>query len=325
MICSYYYVSHSTIDLFSSSLTPKTKLKGLMEILASAMEFGSLPMRHNEDLILRQYAQHLPYSLGSGNRFTDPHTKAYILLAAHFSRKRVTADMAVDSREVITNSTRLLQAMVDVASSTGALGPALAVMELSQMVIQGVWNTDSNLYQVPHMNSKHIDAFKAVGVESVLDMIEMEEADRQKVLVNLPKEKMSDVALFCNRYPNVDVAHELMTGESAEAGDMASLAVVLDRDLDDEDPSPGNVFAPRYPQAKAEGWWLVVGDVEENSILAVKRVQLDRVAKAKIDFPVPETVGERELTLFVMCDSYLGVDQEFQFNLKITPSTEEQD
>ena len=128
---------------------------------------------------------------------------------------------------------------------------------------------------------------------------------------------------------------------------------------------PGNVFAPRYPQAKAEGWWLVVGDVEENSILAVKRVQLDRVAKAKvrgivvyllevmqqktktkkilgggggvkiysekvmqrrnicllagynlvlfvispcflipqIDFPVPETVGERELTLFVMCDS----------------------
>ena len=56
---------------------------------------------------------------------------------------------------------------------------------------------------------------------------------------------MSDVALFCNRYPNVDVAHELMTGESAEAGDMASLAVVLDRDLDDEDPSPGRGRALR--------------------------------------------------------------------------------
>jgi pre-mRNA-splicing helicase BRR2 len=36
MIASCYYISYTTIERFSSSLTPKTKMKGLLEILSSA-------------------------------------------------------------------------------------------------------------------------------------------------------------------------------------------------------------------------------------------------------------------------------------------------
>jgi hypothetical protein len=45
MIAAYYYIAYTTIELLSSSLTAKTKLKGLLEILASASEFDDLPMR----------------------------------------------------------------------------------------------------------------------------------------------------------------------------------------------------------------------------------------------------------------------------------------
>ena len=45
MIAAYYYTSYTTIELFSSSLTAKTKLKGLLDIISSASEFDSLPMR----------------------------------------------------------------------------------------------------------------------------------------------------------------------------------------------------------------------------------------------------------------------------------------
>lgn len=38
--------------------------------------------------------------------------------------------------------------MVDVISSSGWLNPALAAMELSQMVTQGLWERDSPLLQV---------------------------------------------------------------------------------------------------------------------------------------------------------------------------------
>jgi pre-mRNA-splicing helicase BRR2 len=39
---------------------------------------------------------------------------------------------------------------VDVLSSNGWLSPALAAMELAQMVTQALWNKDSYLKQLPH-------------------------------------------------------------------------------------------------------------------------------------------------------------------------------
>merc|ERR1740139_1950886 len=49
MIASYYYIQYTTIELFASSLQAGTKLKGLLEILASAAEFDGLPVRLRED------------------------------------------------------------------------------------------------------------------------------------------------------------------------------------------------------------------------------------------------------------------------------------
>ena len=45
---------------------------------------------------------------------------------------------------------RLIQACVDVLSSNGWLSPALAAMELAQMVTQAMWGKDSYLKQLPH-------------------------------------------------------------------------------------------------------------------------------------------------------------------------------
>ena len=50
MIAAYYYIAYTTIELLSSSLTPKTKLKGLLEIVSAASEFDALPMRPGEGL-----------------------------------------------------------------------------------------------------------------------------------------------------------------------------------------------------------------------------------------------------------------------------------
>ncbi|CAA3010418.1 D -box ATP-dependent RNA helicase D 12-like [Olea europaea subsp. europaea] len=57
MIASYYYISCTTIESFSSSLTYKTKLKGLLEILASASEYELLPIRPGEEELIRKVNQ----------------------------------------------------------------------------------------------------------------------------------------------------------------------------------------------------------------------------------------------------------------------------
>lgn len=51
---------------------------------------------------------------------------------------------------------RLIQACVDVLSSNGWLSPALAAMELAQMVTQAMWSKDSYLKQLPYFTLEHI-------------------------------------------------------------------------------------------------------------------------------------------------------------------------
>lgn len=57
---------------------------------------------------------------------------------------------------VLLDAVRLLQAVVDVISSNGWLKPALEAMELSQMIVQGVWSRDSYLRQIPHFTPEVI-------------------------------------------------------------------------------------------------------------------------------------------------------------------------
>lgn len=109
--------------------------QGVLEILTSASEFDTLPMRHGEERALRQLAAHVPLSNDS-LKFTDPHTKAFLLLQAHLSRMPVAGDLAMDQKTVLKEVLKLVQAMVDVLSSSGWLKPALAAMEVSQMCVQ---------------------------------------------------------------------------------------------------------------------------------------------------------------------------------------------
>ena len=44
-------------ELFSMSLNNKTKIRGLIEIISSAAEYENIPIRHNEDSILRQVSR----------------------------------------------------------------------------------------------------------------------------------------------------------------------------------------------------------------------------------------------------------------------------
>eukprot|EP00966_Prymnesium_polylepis_P220558 5102090-Prymnesium_polylepis.1 len=75
-------------------------MKGLLEILASASEFETLPVRHREDDTLQQLSLHCPQQLDDP-RFNDPHIKANVLLQCHYSRRDVGREMAADLASVL--------------------------------------------------------------------------------------------------------------------------------------------------------------------------------------------------------------------------------
>ncbi|PON73250.1 U5 small nuclear ribonucleoprotein 200 kDa helicase [Trema orientale] len=317
LIASYYYISYATIERFSSSLTSKTKMKGLLEILASASEYAQLPVRPGEEDLVRRLINHQRFSF-ENPKCADPHVKANALLQAHFSRQPLGGNLALDQREVLLSASRLLQAMVDVISSNGWLSLALLAMEVSQMVTQGMWERDSMLLQLPHFTkelAKRCQENPGRSIETVFDLVEMEDDERRELL-QMTDSQLLDIARFCNRFPNIDMSYEVLEGDNVRAGDLITLQVTLERDLDGR-TEVGAVDTPRYPKAKEEGWWLVVGDTKSNSLLAIKRVSLQRKSKVKLDFTAPTEAGKKSYTLYFMCDSYLGCDQEYSFSVDV--------
>ena len=318
MIASYYYIQYTTIELFASSLQAGTKLKGLLEILASAAEFDALPVRLREDDMLTSLARNQPLKI-DGARYNDPHTKANVILQCHFSRRDVGREMEADQAVVLDKATRLLQAMVDVLSSSGWLAPALATMELSQMCVQALWDRDSVLLQLPHVTKEVAAKCAAAECESIYDLMDLEDAERNALLGALSAAQLADVARVCNRYPNIDVTYEVEDADEVASGDTVTVLVNLQREDEEEGRVP-KVHAPRFPKEKEEGWWLVVGDVAANSLLCIKRISLQLKAKVKLDFTAPEP-GEYSYKLYLMSDSYLGCDQEYELKLSVGEAT----
>ncbi|KHN26799.1 U5 small nuclear ribonucleoprotein 200 kDa helicase [Glycine soja] len=325
MIASYYYISYTTIERFSSSVTSKTKMKGLLEILSSASEYAQLPIRPGEEEVVRKLINHQRFSF-ENPKVTDPHVKANALLQAHFSRQFVGGNLALDQKEVLLSANRLLQAMVDVISSNGWLSLALLAMEVSQMVTQGMWERDSMLLQLPHFTkdlAKKCQENPGKSIETVFDLLEMEDEERQKLL-GMSDLQLLDIARFCNRFPNIDLSYEVLDSDNVRAGEVVTVLVTLERDFEGR-TEVGPVDAPRYPKAKEEGWWLIVGDTKTNLLLAIKRVSLQRKLKAKLEFDAPADAGRKSYSLYFMCDSYLGCDQEYGFTVDVNADGGDED
>lgn len=314
IIASYFNIRYTTVELFGASLKSRSKLRGLVEILCSATEFEDIPIRHHEERLLRKLSHHLPLPLHNA-KFTDPHSKVNVLLQAHFSNRRLNADMQDDLHTVLPTSLRLLQAIVDIISSMGWLNPALATMEMSQMLVQGLWNKDSILKQLPHFTDEIIARCEAKEIENIYDIINMEDEDRNEVL-QMNEEQLADVARVCNMYPNLECNFGVLNKDPIREGSKVFIGVELERE--DEDPYIGPVHAPRFPVDKDENWWVVVGSPKKNQLLCIKRVPVVGVKplQIKLDFVAPAP-GHYDCTLYLMSDCYLGCDQEFEIEFDV--------
>jgi len=258
-------------------------------------------------------AAHLPLGIEKPS-YTNARTKVNILLQSHFSRKSLPIDMIADQHLILENSVRLLQSMVDVISSSSWLSPALATMELCQMITQAVWDKDPVLKQIPHFSQEIIDRCQKNKVETVFDVIEIEDNSRDNLLRLSPKE-MQDVARFCNAYPNVDVSFQVEDEKNIKPASLVQVTVKLDRETNTD---VGIAYAPFFPKPRAEGWWLCIGDTKTNQLLSIKRLTLLKSTEVKLDFKAPEVPGHYSLMLYFMCDSYTGSDQEYEIKLNVS-------
>jgi pre-mRNA-splicing helicase BRR2 len=345
MIAAYYNISFITMQTFLLSLTARTKLKGILEIVTSATEFESIQMRRHEDHILRRVYDRVPVKM-SQPAFDSPHFKALVLLQAHFSRMQLPIDLAKDQEVIVSKVLNLLSATVDVLSSEGHLN-AMNAMEMSQMVVQAMWDRDSPLKQIPHFTPEVIQVaneFKYVlkrddnqspanspfsRINDIFEFMEAMDPSENKDYPTLVKrlgldnKQLAQAAAFTNeKYPSVELDFQVEDPESITAGEPAYLKIKVERDVEEDEEPDTTVHAPFYPGKKMENWWLVVGEEKTKSLLAIKRVTIGRKLEMRLEYVVP-TPGEHELALYLMSDSYVGVDQDPTFTITAAEGMDE--
>uniref|UniRef100_A0A8C3K8H2 Activating signal cointegrator 1 complex subunit 3 n=1 Tax=Calidris pygmaea TaxID=425635 RepID=A0A8C3K8H2_9CHAR len=303
MIAAYYYINYTTIELFSMSLNAKTKVRGLIEIISNAAEYENIPIRHHEDNLLRQLAQKVPHKL-TNPKFNDPHVKTNLLLQAHLSRMQLSAELQSDTEEILSK--------VGVETGATTLLPLHGQGKSS-------WKRHGRWPCPPPTRSPGLKMSPLQGVESVFDIMEMEDEERN-ALLQLSDAQIADVARFCNRYPNIELSYEVVEKESIRSGGPVVVLVQLER----EEEVTGPVIAPLFPQKREEGWWVVIGDSKSNSLISIKRLTLQQKAKVKLDFVAPAT-GTHNYTLYFMSDAYMGCDQEYKFSVDVKEAESDSD
>ncbi|CAM9265206.1 unnamed protein product [Ectocarpus fasciculatus] len=126
----------------------------------------------------------------------------------------------------------------------------------------------------------------------------------------------------------------IVDGNAIYEGDVVTLRVTMTRENvpEGEDCSP--VYAPRFPRVVREGWWFVLSDrpkadprapsaaVQSRIHTAEKNNSQKRVVVHNLHFQAPPAAGTYTMDLHVLCDSYVGLDEDFEVKFDVLPAAD---
>lgn len=73
----------------------------------------------------------------------------------------------------------------------------------------------------------------AKNVETIFDLIDMEDADRRGLL-GMSDRQLHDVTVVCNRYPDIQLNFEVLDAKNVMAGEKVTMVVSLEREFEGE-------------------------------------------------------------------------------------------
>lgn len=338
-IASFYYLSHHTMLMFEETLTENLALHEYLKILCNSHEYNELPVRHNEELLNEDLAKMCRFQVDQYT-YDSPNTKAYLLLQAHFSRLPLPCtDYITDLKSVLDQAIRINQAMIDIVAEKGWLASALRIMQLLQMIIQARWIDEPAVITLPHIDKEHLPLlsslpaplpvlyastfnnynrlFKALNKEFHEEQIHQ----IHQVIKHMPILTI-DLILYGNwedgtekkipLQPNYSHAIDLHQGQDY------TLIIGMKRK---NYANTLKAHCPMYQKGKDEGWFLVLGDIPQRELWALKRASgVNNQRKIyQLQFTAPCNLGPMKLTFYLISDCYIGLDQQYDIQLNIIP------
>lgn len=82
-------------------------------------------------------------------------------------------------------------------------------------------------YRIDLMMGVH--RFKREGIETVFDLLEMDDNKREELLALKTPAQLAEVAAACNSFPSIEVSYQIEDEDEISAGDSVTVAVTLVR------------------------------------------------------------------------------------------------
>ncbi|CAH3176181.1 unnamed protein product [Porites evermanni] len=245
----YYYFFHKT---------PTMQTKRVLMILAGSLEFEK---GHNNEIQERP-SDNIELPEVTKDRYCPQVLAVPLLLALNILLYLVLffpfswLDSPFRERNnfinldlILSKSPYLIQEMVSCVAQLIAMAkagrttntPRLETVEncmrVSQMMVQGLWDTKSPLLQLPHLNQENLRHFttKKRSVRSIRQLTSMKDEDRRSLLRNLTGEQYEDVINVCSMLPIVEmkVKPHVLDDEDEEsvitAGSIVTVSVIVKR------------------------------------------------------------------------------------------------
>lgn len=311
LIASHYNISFLTMNTFTKTLTKTSTLRDILLALSYATEFETISVDRDDIPKLSKLEKLLPLKYLDDKRINIVSYKVFILLQAYFSRLSLSVEFKNSLQTILGKVEPLINGMVDILSGEGYLN-ATTAMDLSQMLIQAVWDIDIPLKQVPFFTNDILDKCKDLKVETVYDIMALNDDDRETIMT-MDEQKLVKLANFINNYPNIEMDYTL-DNKSFKSNQSIVAHITLRKD---DEPETLSVTSECYPYEKTEKWWIVVGDSSKRELYAIKKATLSAETQ-QYDIPFELTeVGKHDITIWCVCDSYQDADKEVSFSVNI--------
>ncbi|KXN71829.1 Sec63-domain-containing protein [Conidiobolus coronatus NRRL 28638] len=305
-IASHYYLSHHSIRKFYNDLTAETDFESLLRVLANSEEYVEHPVRHNEDLYNQDLEGSIPYPVYPMS-YDKPNAKVFLLLQAFLSHAELPiADYVTDTGTVLDQAIRILQSIADVTYYKSHLTTLLNVANCLQALKQAAWPTDSTLKQLPHVDDAIVTKLNTLNPPVLL-----------LNKIGLSKDQVLDITKVLDLLPKLQVS--LPPSQSIpqyQPNHHQSLNLTLTRN----GKYYGVAHAPKFHKIQEEAWWIIVGDLKKDTILAMKRITIVPDKKSyniKLEFLTPGQAGKYSYGLFIISDVYQGIDLQLSLDFCI--------
>lgn len=83
-----------------------------------------------------------------------------------------------------------------------------------------------------------------------------------------------------------------------------------------ENNALNRVKCQKHTKIKDVTWWVLVGD-SQNHLLSLKKVSVKKKVNLKLQIDIPDNVQNNRVTVYLMADSYVGLDQVETVKFKI--------